>query len=89
MGVSWREAKESRCEASLARSDAYKIKQEADKRTEAIREEAKMMISKGEVSVEEVRQAASHKIQQIQEEAERKCKILRHWFSVNQYQGFI
>ena len=41
------------------------------------REEAKVLISKGKVSVEEARYAASTRIKEIQEEAERKCKILR------------
>ena len=75
--LNFREARESRYEANAARSDAYRIKQEADKRTEEIRDEAKELISRGEVSVEEARIAASNKIKEIQDEAERKCKILR------------
>ena len=72
-----REARESRYEAGLARNDAYRIKLEADVTTEAIREEAKELIARGEVSVEEVRRAAGEKVVEIQQEAERKCKILR------------
>ena len=54
-----REARESRRETGRARSEAYRIKQEAETRTEAIREEARLLISKGSVSVEEARHAAS------------------------------
>ena len=61
----------------MARNTAFVIKQEADKKTEEVRREAREMIAKKDISAEEARHAAEMKIKQIQDEAERKCKVLR------------
>ena len=49
----------------------------AEEKTEEIRKEAKELIARGELTASEAKFAASKKIQEIEEEADRKCTILR------------
>ena len=73
----YREAAESRNQAGRARSEAFKVRQSADDKIEQIRNEAKTLISRGELSAEEAKRSSSKLISDVQAEAERKCKVLR------------
>ena len=73
----FREARENRNSANEVRNEAFKINVTAEAKTEEIRKEAKELIARGEVTAAEANKTANKKIHAIEEEAERKCKILR------------
>ena len=73
----YREARENRNQAGKARTEAFKVRQSADDKIEQIRNEAKSLLSRGELSAEEAKRTSNRMISEVQAEAERKCKVLR------------